>query len=297
MPLSKLSNNAMYTSLLHNTPKATATKLSGAGKAPGMPAVGNSGVPANTPAYSANTGSTPTFTATAGAAPQLSNASSGGGVAHGDPRDPTYWTDVAKIQNTFGTNDTSYNTQQTQGQTALDSKLGELDKQEPIDKSNASGSYNNSGLLYSTRLTGALGDIASQFGTQRTNARTGFTNLVNNLNILRNQNQNENGRGPNGELTGTNYLDALNSGIGRSASADQAAAQANLLAGLNADGTPKAGAAPAGQPGQMVNGQFVSGGITSPSTAALINQWIQQAGKNKKPSTGSLWSGAAGLGK
>jgi hypothetical protein len=207
---------------------------------------------------------------------------SGGTASHTDPRDPTYWTDTIKIKNTFDANDTSYNQQQTAGQTALDKAIASYDKQEPIDTSNARGQFNNAGLFYSSKLTGAEGDIASTYSTRRTDARAGFAGLVNSLNTLRGQNQQTYGRGPNGELTGTAYLDALNNATGRQEDRDSAAATANILAGLNPDGSPKEqAAAPGPQPGQLVNGQFVSGGITSPATAALINQWIQQ--NNQKP--------------
>jgi hypothetical protein len=137
----------------------------------------------------------PTFTASipaapaqaqaqAGAGPQLSTASSGGGVAHGDPRDPTYWTDVAKIHNTFGTNEASYNLQETQGRTKLSDTLAQYDKQQPIDIGNARGSYNNAGLFYSTRLGGAEGDITSKYGMARNSARAGFQGLTDQLAIL-----------------------------------------------------------------------------------------------------------------
>lgn len=188
--------------------------------------------------------------AQAGGAPQLSNAGSGGGTT-GDPRDPTYWTDVAKIKQTFDTNTSSYNLQQTQAQTSMDNALQALDKQEPIDVSNARGSYNNAGLFYSSKLTGATGDLTSQYGTKRGEARTGFSNLVDQLNILRNTNQNTYGTGPGGALTGTAYLDALNAGVGRQTAADQAAAAANALVAPPAANDP-------GQPSGV---------------AALIQKW------------------------
>lgn len=278
-----------------------ATKLSGYGNVPGQKPLTSK----TSSAYGGlssgyfqqgGTAAPPTFTAQvptaapqaaaqAGAGPQLSTSSSGGGVAHGDPRDPTYWTDVAKIHNTFGTNEASYNLQETQGRTKLTDTLAQYDKDEPINISNARGNYNSSGLFYSSRLGGAETDITSKFGKARGEANAGFKGLTDQLTILRNQNQNENGVDANGNLTGTNYLDALNAGIGRRTAADQALAEQNILAGLNPDGTPKAqdnasGGAAAPQPGSVVNGQFQSQ-ILNPNVVSAINQWIKQA--NSKP--------------
>lgn len=268
----------------------TATKISGYGSVPGQKqSKPYGGIPGSAPAVglSAPANTVPNFTpqtpagasyagAQAGAAPQLSTAASGGAVAHGDPRDPTYWTDVAKINDTFGSNESKYNLQQTQAQTSRDNALAALDKQQPVDTSNARGQYNNSGLFYSSRLTGAEGNITSAYEKNRNDTKAGFTNLVDQLGLLRADNQKQYGKGPNGELTGTAYLDALNAGVGRATAADQAAAQANLLAGLNADGSPKAAPAQAPQPGGMVNGQFQSQ-ILSPGVTGLINQWINQS--------------------
>jgi hypothetical protein len=281
-----------------------ATKLSGYGNVPGQKTTGgktSTSYGGLSSGYFAQGGTPapPTFTASipaapaqaqaqAGTGPQLSTASSGGGVAHGDPRDPTYWTDVAKIHNTFGTNEASYNLQETQGRTKLTDTLAQYDKQEPIDIGNTRGSYNNAGLFYSTRLGGATTDIVSKYGEARNSANAGFKGLTDQLAILRNQNQNENGVDAQGNLTGTNYLDALNAGIGRSSAADQALAEQNILAGLNPDGSPKAqdsgggdvggNAGPA--PGSVVNGQFQSQ-ILNPNVVSAINQWIKQA--NSKP--------------
>jgi hypothetical protein len=231
---------------------STATKVGGGGYVPGYGKVGSTksigsgfgGKLTNSLSTSLAANVVPTFTAQvptvapqtqakAGEAPQLSNGQSGSGAAvaaHNDPRDPTYWTDVAKIQNTFSQNEAQYNLQQQQGQTQLTNTIAQLDRQNPIDIGNARGNYNNAGLFYSSRLGGTEGDINYQYGQAKNTANTGYGNLVDQLNILRNSNQAQYGRGPNGELTGTAYLDALNAGIGRASAADAEYAQQNLLA-------------------------------------------------------------------
>lgn len=263
---------------------ALATKLSGYGNVPGQKAgtpkpIGSGFGGKLSNSLSNSLSSTPTFTAQvpgsaaygaaqAGAAPTIGAGGSGAG-ATGDPRDPSYWTDVAKINQTFNTNNQSYDLQQTQAQTSRDNALTQLDKQQPIDVTKQRAGFNSSGLLYSTALSNAKGDLDSQYDTNRTNTKTGFTNLVDQLNILRNTNQATYGTGPGGALTGTAYLDALNAGIGRQTTTDTSSAAAGTLAPM------------ASQPGQVVNGQFQSS-ILSPHTTNLINQWIQQANKKKK---------------
>lgn len=257
---------------------ATATKQSGYGNAPGYGKVGGAAklnttpkfgspalqqAPAGLPSFNAYTppAAVPQAGAQAGAAPQLSNASSagGGGVA-ADPRDPTYWTDVSKIHNTFGTNNTSYDQQQTQGQTQLTNTLAALDRQQPIDTSNQRGQYNDSGLFYSTKLTGASGELIHNYETNRTNANAGFGNLVSQLTILRKQNQDTYGTGPNGELTGTAYSDALNNTVGRATTADQLAAQNNSLVGLPGDS------------GGGSNGKYSSNPSVNAAVQALVDR-------------------------
>lgn len=257
---------------------ATATKTSGYGNIPGPKTATKTGSKSNVPGIKAPygapaPGAVPTFTpsmptgasfaaAQAGQAPELSGGGSGGGVA-GDPRDPTYWTDVAKIKNTFDTSNQSYDLQQQQGQTQLNTQLAALDRQQPIDASNQKGSYNNSGLLYSSRLTGAQGELTHQYDTNRTSARGGYGNLVDQLNILRKQNKNQYGEG------GTAYLDALNAGVGRSTDADRAAAANNSLVGM------PAAASGAGAPnGLSADGKTFTSDIMDPNTVAAINKWI-----------------------
>lgn len=237
---------------------ATATKTTGYGNVPGYGKVGGTPklnktpkfgspalqqAPAGLPSFNSLSppAVAPQAAPQAGTAPQLSTGSSGGGVA-ADPRDPTYWTDVAKIKNTFDTTNQSYDLQESQGRTQLNTSLAALDRQQPIDTSNQKGTYNNSGLFYSSKLTGAETELTHKYDEDRTGARAGFGNLVDSLNILRRQNKNQYGTGPNGELTGTAYLDALNAGVGRSTEADTARANSNTLAGLNPDGSaPGAG--------------------------------------------------------
>lgn len=271
--------------------KIQATKLPGYGNVPGQKQSTasrplNAWGPAPIPNFTPQTPAAALYAAPqAGAKPEISSGTAAGGVAHGDPRDPTYWTDVAKVNNTFNTNVSDYDRQDTAGLTARDNALAALDKQQPIDTSNARGQYNDAGLFYSSKLTSAETGITSAYDTNRTAARTGYSDLLSHLNILRNQNQNENGRDAQGNLTGTNYLDALNAATGRQITADQAAASANVLAGLNPDGSPKdQGGSTAPPPGGMVNGQFQSQ-ILSPGVTSLINQWI--AGSKKPTAYGS----------
>lgn len=268
---------------------STASKLNGYGNVPGYGKVTNAtklskapkfGTPAlqqaptGLPSFNAYT-APPAATysaAQAGSSPDLSNSGSASGSGPGvaaDPRDPTYWTDVAKIKNTFDTTNQGYDLQQTQGQTQLNNSLAALDRQQPIDTSNQSGQYNDNGLFYSSKLTGAEGELIHQYATNRTNSKTGFTNLVDSLNILRKQNQNQYGTGANGELTGTAYGDALNNAVGRATTADQLAAQQNSLVAPQVD--PTAGPA---------------------AIAELLNRTKLTTGK-AKTKMGSSWGGLA----
>lgn len=210
-----------------------ATKLPGYGNTPGQT---QSKVPTQGFGNQPNSISLPpTFhpqvpqyaAAQAGVAPQVGGA--GGGGTSSDPRDPTYWSEVGKIWQTFGTNNDSYNLQESQGKTQLTTAIAALDKQEPVDKSNTRGSYNANGGFYGSRLGSALTDLTGKYKDSRIAANTGFGNLVDSLNILRNNNQVQYGRGPNGELTGSAYTDALNAGVGRATTADTTAADNNAL--------------------------------------------------------------------
>lgn len=159
---------------------------------------------------------------------QLGSGGDAGGATVGDPRDPTYWTDIAKINQTFGNQMAGYDLQETQGKTTLTNALANYDKAQPIDISNARGSFNNSGLFYSTRLGQAQGDIVTKYGDARTQANTGFNNLVSGLNIERNNTTNQFGVG------GTGYAEAFNNAAGRQGERDAALAQQNAFAQLTA---------------------------------------------------------------
>lgn len=222
--------------------KLVATKVSGYGNIPGAPKMGTPALQKSPilPGFTnqAFGGFTPSLpgqaatssTAAAVAAPALSTGG-GSSASTVDPRDPTYWTNIAKINDAFTTTNAQLDQQETQGRTDLTNNLAALDKQQPIDTSNARGTYNNSGLFYSTKLTGAEGDITSKYGDARTAANTGFNSLLNNININRTANQKANGAG------GTGYADALNDASGRAVSAAQASAAAGGLAGPPPDPT------------------------------------------------------------
>jgi hypothetical protein len=238
-------------------PTSTATKTGGVGNVPGMKLPqptkpltqwgGASGwqIGQAPPTF---TPQTPNFSpAAAGSGPPPTAAGTG---VPGDPRDPTYWTEVAQIHQTFGTNLAGYDLQEKQGQTKLTNALDSYDKQQPIDTSNARGSYNNSGLFYSSRLGQAETGITEKYDTARTDAKAGFAGLHDSLAILRNDNQNKYGTGPNGELTGTAYLNALNAGTGRATASDTALANQNILAALlNPSGGGGGAATPDATPG------------------------------------------------
>jgi hypothetical protein len=267
MPLSKLVNNSLGDVLRRNLtkPKANAVKLPGQGNVPGVGAVGANG----TPSAAANIPGAPTFAAaTTPGGPQYGEGSAPGGTTT-DPRDPTYFSDLGKIQQYYQNTAADYDRQQTLGQQSLTDSLNKLNYQHPIDIGNARGSYNNAGLFYSTRLSGAEGDIEHKYADAETGAKTGFKNLVDSLDINRNRLKSTYGEG------GTEYQDALGRAVGRQSDRDAAAAQLQLLAtlGQGGGGAPAAAAPPT--PGGMVNGQFQST-ILSPGITSLINEWINK---------------------
>lgn len=160
------------------------------------------------------------------AAPQLGGGGEVGGASSADPRDPTYWTDIAKINQTFQGTMSGLDLQETKGRTTLTNALAGYDKAEPIDISNARGSYNNSGLFYSTRLGQAEGGIVSKYGAARTDARQGFNDLLSGIDIERGTQRATYGPG------GTAYGEAFNNAAGRQTDRDTTSANNNALASL-----------------------------------------------------------------
>jgi hypothetical protein len=272
MPLSKLSNNAMYTSLTRNMPKAQATKLPGRGVVPGMGTVGAAGV---SPTYQANIGTTPTFQpAQAGAGVQLGQGGAAGTASTTDPRDPTYFSDIARIQNYYNNTTADYQHQQDLGRRTLTDTLNQLATQQPIDTTSARKSYNNAGLFYGTALSNAEGDITSKYNKANTDANTGYNDLVDNLTTLRGRLQNQYGTGANGELTGSAYTDAFQGAVGRQTDRDSAAAQNQLLASLiHPQAAPTTPGAP---PAPVSLGSVIPGAVG--------------------PSVGSIWASMSGIG-
>lgn len=217
-------------------PKAPTISLGGSG-------VGNIPQFNAAPGVAATNAIVPSFgSAQKATGPQLGAGGDVGGATTGDPRDPTYWTDIAKIKQTYGNTMAGYDLQQTRGQTALTDALASYDKAEPIDISNARGSFNNSGLFYSTRLGQAQGDIVSKYKDARTKANTGFNDLVSGLNIERGNTTANYGEG------GIAYADAFNNATGRQTERDTTSANNNALAQLAAAITGSGHEAPASSP-------------------------------------------------
>lgn len=110
--------------------------------------------------------------------PATSPAAPGAQPSTGDPRDATYYQNVAANQFKVNNEINALNLQGQQANTALQAQLAALDYQQPRSQLALEQRANAAGSLYSSAEGQRQGDLVHQFATQRGSDQTAYDNLA-----------------------------------------------------------------------------------------------------------------------
>lgn len=126
-----------------------------------------------------------------------------------DIRDPSYWTDIANVDQYYGTQKAQFGEERRQDIESRDRALTILGEKEPQDIRKTQEGANKAGLFYSSVLGRDLGNLRTDYARQRETIGSGYTGRENLRQIGESALNTQYAPG------GIKYREAANAGAGR----------------------------------------------------------------------------------